>query len=320
MTKKKKYLILGVFSFLFAIHCILFFLNGYAWKGIITQLPFLFIYLLFFMSGVGCFLRSIFLLSDRRILETAQKETALKKGGRIAVRGTISPGKAQLSAPFSGKPCVLYEYRIFREISQRNSYHPEYHPEAAGWAFVPSSVKTENGPVSLSDYPILMVSDFWEEEKIGKYVTPQFIRQIRFKRPVMSFLLREVVALIPSLSLLLFSEPPGKDGVIRADIDYTGKKGDFCADKIDERVVSPGTPVIAIGTYDPKRNALVSDRIGLRLIHAESDLKEIRESFRGEIIIFMTGGIFFTGCWLFFFNILEIWYLFSGLFITNIYR
>ena len=310
MKKKKKYLILGVFSFLLAMHCVLLLLNGYSWKGIITELIFSFGFWLLFILATGCFLRSLFLHLDRRILDAAQKGTTLKKEGRIAVRGTIT-SKAQLSAPFSGKPCVLYEYRIFRKVMKKHSTHPEKHPEATGWAFVPSSVKTDKGSIEILDYPKLMVLDFWEEAS-GKSVTPQFMQQTRFKRPVMSFLLRDVVALVPSLSWLLFLEPPGKNGVIRTDIDYTGK-GEFCADKIDERVVPSGTSVIAIGTYDSRRNALVSDWIDLRLMQDNSDFNDIRESFKGEIIIYTIGGIFFTGCWLFVFNMMNFGNLFSGI-------
>ncbi len=300
MTKKKRYLILGTFSFLLAIHCILNFFNSNSLVGLIILLPPAFGFWLMFMLGVSCSLRSIFLHLDRRILDTDQEVAMRKKGGRIAVRGTIYPDKAQISAPFSGKQCVLYEYHIFKG---------KKHPEAEGWAFVPSSVKTktDRGSINLLDYPIMMVLDFYEKG-ITKSVTSQFIQQTRFKKlnRILTLLLHEVLALIPSLSRLLFFEPPKENGKIRTDIDYRNKNEAFCADKIEERVVALGSPVIAIGKYDSKRNALTSGWMGLRLI-PDSGLSEIRESFRGTIIVWTAAGVFFTGCWLVASILMDFW-------------
>ncbi len=308
MTKKKKIIILGAIAFPFVGHILLLLLNGYGWMGFPILLPQLFGFWLLFMLGVGCSLRSIFLRMDRRILEAAQEETNRKKGDRIAVKGRIFPNEAQLSAPFSGKPCVLYEYKSF--IGKKR-------PEAVGWAFVPSSVKTDKGLIHLLDYPRMMVEDFFENGT-SRQIAKQFIQKTRFKKlnRILRFLLIELLQLIPSLSQLLFLEPPGENGEIRTDIDYRDKDEDFCVEKLEERIVAPGVRVIAIGKYDSKRNALVSGWMGLRLI-PDSGLKEIRENFRGEIIIWTIASIFFTACWLFVAKMMDFWNeslsLFSGL-------
>ncbi len=177
MRVRKRFLILGVFIFLLGFHYLVLTLAGYGWIGGLFLLPEICGFLFLFMMGCGCLLRSFFLRVDCRILEADQKEAILENGSRIAFHGTIEPDRAQLSSPFSGKPCVLYEYQFFRK-EEDNEY-----PEAVGWAFVPSSVRADNGAFKLLDYPKLM--DFPEKQirkSIKNPAIQQFIQRTRFKQ------------------------------------------------------------------------------------------------------------------------------------------
>lgn len=291
----KKVMILGAFVFLLVIHYLAFVLTGADWIGGLFFLPQLCGYLFLFIMGAGCLLRTAFLLYDRPFLEAYQMETQPRNGRRIAVHGTIEPNETHLSSPTSNNPCVMYEYQIFREMEKGD------HPEAVGWAFVQSSVKTDKGTFNILDYPKLM--DFPETEFLGTSPSPQrFIQQLRFKKikGILAGLLPDVVALFPSLSWLLFLNRPASEdtGEIRADIDYTGKRGKFRADKMTTRVVSSGAPVIALGKYYSKKKGLVSGWIGLRLINAKAGIKEIRKSFNEDILAYSIGSVFCIGLWL----------------------
>ncbi len=307
MKGKKRFLILGAFIFLLGIHYLVLVLAGYDWIGSLFALSEICGYLFLFMMGCGCVLRSIFLRVDRRILEVDQEETRLKNGSRIAVYGTIEPDRAQVSSPFLGRPCVLYEYHIFRKEEDK-----EY-PEAVGWAFAPSSVRADNGDFKLLDYPNLM--GFPEEKvkpSIGNSAIQRIILQTRFKQLnwLLALLLPSVVAMIPSLSWLLFLSRRRDTGEIRTDIDYSGKKGAICADKVEERIVSPGTRVIAFGTYYSRHNALVSGWIGLRLVRANSGLNKLRKSLQEEILAYTIAGFVLIGLWLMDFYFTDMWFLY----------
>ncbi len=288
-------MILGAFAFLLVIHYLAFVLTGADWIGGLFVLPQLCGYLFLFMMGAGCLLRTAFLLYDRPFLEADQMETQPKNGRRIAVNGTIQSIETHLFSPTSSNPCVMYEYQIFREMEKGD------HPEAVGWAFVPSSVKTDKGTFDLLDYPKLM--NFPERELSGTFPSSQlFIKQTRFKKikGILAALLPDVVGLFPSLSWLLFLNRPASDktGEIRADIDYTGKRGKFRADKMTTRVVFPGTSVIALGKYSSKKKGLISGWIGLRLINAESGIKGIRKLFNEDILAYSIGSVLCIGLWL----------------------
>jgi len=288
-------MILGAFAFLLVIHYLAFVLTGADWIGGLFVLPQFCGYLFLFMMGAGCLLRTAFLLYDRPFLEADQMETQPKNGRRIAVNGTIQSNETHLYSPTSSNPCVMYEYQIFREMEKGD------HPEAVGWAFFPSSVKTDKGTFDLLDYPKLM--NFPERELSGTFPSSQlFIKQTRFKKikGVLAALLPDVVGLFPSLSWLLFLNRPASDktGEIRADIDYTGKRGKFRADKMTTRVVFPGTSVIALGKYSSKKKGLISGWIGLRLINAESGIKGIRKLFNEDILAYSIGSVLFIGLWL----------------------
>jgi hypothetical protein len=71
--------------------------------------------------GVGALCNSFYAWRDGWVLNDALIDMSRRDGKRTAVAGTLEPVGRPLTAPLSGKPCVLYEYTIFRNETRTRS-------------------------------------------------------------------------------------------------------------------------------------------------------------------------------------------------------
>ncbi len=71
--------------------------------------------------GVGALSNAFYAWRDAWVLGDALIDMARRDGKRTAVAGTLEPVGAPRTAPLSGKPCVLYEYTVFRHETRRKS-------------------------------------------------------------------------------------------------------------------------------------------------------------------------------------------------------
>lgn len=91
-------------------------------------------------------------------LASASRHGLLLEDGRIlAIGGTIHPVDQPLTAPFSGKECVICEYDIGRPASRNTSQSGENPTPSdyAGFLMTPCAIRTSQGDVRLLGYPIL---------------------------------------------------------------------------------------------------------------------------------------------------------------------
>ena len=68
--------------------------------------------------GVGALGNSYYAWRDGAVLSDALIDMPRRDGKRTAVAGTLEPLGQMLTAPLSGKPCVLYEYDVFRQVTR----------------------------------------------------------------------------------------------------------------------------------------------------------------------------------------------------------
>lgn len=69
-------------------------------------------------GGIGALMNSYYAWRDGSVLSDALVDLPRRDGKRTAVAGTLEPLGEPLIAPLSGKPCVLYEYDIYRNVTR----------------------------------------------------------------------------------------------------------------------------------------------------------------------------------------------------------
>lgn len=77
-----------------------------------------FIVALIAAGGVGALCNSYLAWRDASVLSDAIVDMPRRDGKRTAAAGRLEPLGQPLTAPLSGKPCVLYEYEISREVTR----------------------------------------------------------------------------------------------------------------------------------------------------------------------------------------------------------
>ncbi|PQO33059.1 hypothetical protein [Blastopirellula marina] len=94
--------------------------------------------------------------SDWKLVSRAQFGSQLYDGYKTAVAGPIRPEGEPLTAPFSGKPCVICEYDIARRQSSTSDDGKDTSgSDYAGFMMTPSKIDTRSGEVRLLGYPSL---------------------------------------------------------------------------------------------------------------------------------------------------------------------
>ena len=87
-------------------------------------------------------------------------------GARLVAIGEVVPGAETLEAPFTGRDCVAYEYRVFRRVTSESrgssgerERHRHWETAAYGLAQRPFSVRTTRGKVDMAGVALLVDVD-----------------------------------------------------------------------------------------------------------------------------------------------------------------
>jgi hypothetical protein len=92
-----------------------------------------------------------------RLLAKSEFDTQLVDGQVVAACGTIHPLEEPLTAPFSGKECVLVEYDLLRPKRGRESETAG--SDYTGFLMTPAVVRTRSGEVRVLGFPMLDPQD-----------------------------------------------------------------------------------------------------------------------------------------------------------------
>ena len=89
---------------------------------------------------------------QRRVLGAA-RETVLRDGERVVVRGPITPLREPLKSPFTGHDCVAYRYVV--DARKKNLDGPPSRiRDYWGLALCPCAIETPAGPVRILGWPV----------------------------------------------------------------------------------------------------------------------------------------------------------------------
>lgn len=206
---------------------------------------------------VGQLKAVLFGSGDAGALKRAEKGLPLEDGMEEAVWGPIEPLGAPLAAPFSGRPCVAYEYDA-KNPSSRDSRGRETSGGStlAGFALAPSVVRSNRGDVHLLGFSLLTefkpetFDDPESRERAVRYASSTEFTEMG---------LAKIGAMISTLDEAMTDD----DGSVRKDMRMKeATASDLAACTLEEKVIAPGESVTAIGIWDAGRGGLVPKHRG----------------------------------------------------------
>ncbi len=223
------------------------------------------------VSGLGAIMTTSAVALVRRVFDLDEDEKALRKamrgeplevGERGAASGEVRPciGEEPLAAPFSGRPCVVYEYEVHRTVTtlaeERDSSGlsrrvPRKHEVRAfsGHGMVPCEVHTATGNVRLGTRPVLDaprkdVTDPEARERARRFLATTAFEVLSAEAAVAA--VREEVEDFTSGETRL-----------RHDSRVADAPSDLDGWTLSEKVVSAGQRVTAIGEFSLAAGGLV---------------------------------------------------------------
>jgi hypothetical protein len=230
----------------------------------------------FFVAlGVGAIRRSRLERGDERIVARADEPPA--DGARVAVSGTLEPAAETLLAPFSGAPCIAYEYEIFHiERGNTRGSSPTEVVDRSGFALALCVIRSGGRDVALHAYPGL---ERFPTTTYDPSSGRTYLANAHFED-------RTGLGFITAASevLEMFRD---RSGVVRKDMQLS-KRVNLEGSTAREEIVSPGSPVCVIGRYSAAENAVVPepDTARVRLIRGtrEEALEHVRDKRLSDVI------------------------------------
>jgi Ankyrin repeats (3 copies) len=233
---------------------------------------------------------------DRRAFARAARREAPQGGQLAVVAGPIRPLAEPLTSPFSGQPCVAYEYEIVdpRRVGKRQ--RADEH-EVVGFAMAACAIDTPDGSVRLIGFPLL---DEFPKRKSGDRAT-----RARAESYVASTSFEDMHG-IAKLNLIgaLDDALADADGVVRKDLRLTPDPIALEHRTLGERVVGVGEQVCAAGLYDSALGALKARGTTLLrlwpgdLAAARRDVvSTTRSNVRMAVLFFVASHAFLTLAW-----------------------
>lgn len=207
--------------------------------------------------GTAMLLSSLFetrqLVRDLSALSREEAGAAMEEGRVEAASGPIVPLGEPLAAPFTGRPCVAYEYEVeSRAASSSGDGAPK---PATGVALTPSVVKSRRGDVAflgwalLDEVPKKRVKDDEGVACARAYLeglAPGQVERLGIGNALGT--LQELLA--------------DDDGWIRKDWRTTDAPFDPAECRLMERAVPAGETVTVFGRYDSAKGGLGPARTG----------------------------------------------------------
>ncbi len=200
----------------------------------------------------------VFGSGDVGVLKRAEQGLSLEDGRKEAVWGPIEPLGAPLVAPFSGRPCVAYEYDAKKPdgVDSEGDRSPGG-SAISGLALVPSVIRSGRGDVRLLGFSLL-------EKFASRDVSrePGALERARGYADSASFSqmgLMKIGSLLSQMDDALTDD----DGAVRKDFRFEDPARlhlDACA--LTEKVIAPGDTVTAVGIWDASRGGLVPKHRG----------------------------------------------------------
>jgi len=212
--------------------------------------------------------------------------SAINSGGKakpqdgklFAAVGPIHPISSTIKSPFTQSDVVAYEYDVNHDIETSDETRTSH--DYSGFALVPSTIRAPWGGVKLLGFPQL---DNFEENFCSEPPQLENARKYFQETKMEKLKLRNALKVVQEM----LNED---DGQIRKDYQMS-ERNDFENLMLKERLVKPGTQVVAIGMFSAAKGGLIPDTaksgqvVQLFPGDANSAAKKIRGSLISTIII-----------------------------------
>ena len=210
---------------------------------------------------------------DRSALRRAIAMEPVRDGRLEAASGSIRPLGAPLAAPFSGRPCVAYDYDVKRE---RKS-------DFAGFALAPCAIDTTRGPVRVLGWVMLDQFDATPVEMIDRKRAVEYFFGAQLESVGLPGLLRAFNQLVAD-----------EDGAIRQDYRIGGSEIDLQGAQLVERAIPVGATVTILGHWSEARGGFVASGPSLLRLFPR-DLETTRKATGGNAVgTFGLAALFFA--------------------------
>jgi hypothetical protein len=245
----------------------------------------------------GAISRFIEGLSDKRVISRAKNREPFPDGKGAAAMGKIdATGLATLTAPFSGRDCLGYEYEVYEIFITKGSRGTTSESKqlyCSGFGLISSHVRTPQGDIRILGFPLLdeFPEDFTESAE-DRARAAAFMAQTQFHN------IKKNIGSIFSEFDDLFQDA---DGAVRKDLGEPVTLHE--KHRLTEKIISRGTEVCAIGVYSQRDNALIAKTAALpiRLIPgnpAEVE-RRLRKTSIGQIVFSLIFFCFINGIFAF---------------------
>ena len=250
---------------------------------------------LLFACAWGSIRNSVQAVQQCLLLAAAEKGSPPRDGKPYAIAGTIHAVGTPLTAPFSGRPCVIHSYELYHETrrtsANRASTESTKQTFLSGCAMAPCSVRSRQSEIRIAGFPLpqkfpedrwpaakyeLEIREYW---KRTSFTEVQLLEAVKMLDRVKTQLLDSHTALREDLSF------PGSAYAFEASSD------EFAEFECKEQIVPTNAPVCVIGRYSLAKGGLIPDLAagGMQILPGDSA--------RGKRALLLRAlwGIFFAG-------------------------
>lgn len=194
---------------------------------------------------------------DKGALSRAEQGLPLEDGQKEAVWGPVEPLGDLLTAPFSGRRCIAYEYDAKNPGTTGSDGRERPGGSAiAGFALCPAVIRSSRGDVHLYGFSIL---DQFEKGLYGEDAEAR--RRARDYAARTEF---ETMGLSKFGSMLsqMDEAMADDDGSVRKD--WKLKDGELSLEgcELEEKIIAPGEQITAVGIWDAARGGIVPKKGG----------------------------------------------------------
>jgi hypothetical protein len=230
------------------------------------------------------------------------RDGALPQDGRwAAINGAIVPVGPPLSAPLSGKSCVVYEFELTRrQTKSRNQSQPQTITDFAGIGMAPCEIRRENEAIALYGFPDLdAISSQKLPPDLCRDIAQKYVRDTDWEDCSGFNMFRGFGAMLGALTSSgeeirrnwRMTTAKECDWLRSADDPDRGREGYFPT--LSEKRIGVGEPVIAVGVFDTASQSLAT-RSGTnfqRLQLFRGELSDIIAKQTGSRRAMIIGGL-----------------------------
>lgn len=210
---------------------------------------------------------------DRGALKRAIAREAPRDGRLEAAAGAIRPLGAPLLGPFTGRPCVAYEYDVKNKGEGRSDF--------AGVALAPCALQ---GSGRLLGWAMLDSFGKSGKDEIDRERGTRYLSTATFER-------LSLTSMLSVLSALLADD----DGAIRKDFRIADGPPDLEGKKITEKIVPVGAQVTILGRWSAVRGGFVPEGAMSMNRMFPGDLQTTLRNIGGSSVkTFVIGFVFFV--------------------------